>query len=141
MANRTTTESVKAILADNYDHENNPSLTPFMRPANLIVSRVKTCATNKGIVLSTDELEAIECWLAAHFYCISDKTYQSRSTSGASGSFVGQTGMMLDFTEYGQQAQLIDYSNCLRNLNKQQRARFGWLGKPVSQQIEYEKRD
>lgn len=118
-----------------------PSLTPFIDTAAAIVDRVEACAILKSKTLTATELELVERWLAAHFYAVSDKPYASRSTSGASGSFHGQTGMYLEATLYGQTAMRVDYSGCLAALNKRATAGAMWLGKPPSEQIAYVDRD
>lgn len=138
---RTTDTLVKGVLLLDYDSRRLHSLTPFIEAANLIVSRVATCATRKEMTLSSDELEMIERWLAAHMYVQSDQTFASKSTSGASGSHHGQTGMGLENSKYGQTAKMLDPSGCLAALDKQQVAGAHWLGKPPSEQTPYVDRD
>jgi hypothetical protein len=140
---RSTHDLVKGVLAGGRDYDDvaSPALTPYIRSANLIVTRVNECAIRKGVTLSTAELVEIETWLAAHMYAMSDQTYASKSTGGASGSFHGQTGLYLDGTKYGQTAQTLDASGCLAAIGKQARARIAWLGKPKSQQAPYSDRD
>ncbi len=144
---RTTFDAVAELLGDgqaggNYDTVNQPSLQGFIETASAVVDRVATCATRKGLDLSTTELELIERWLAAHFYCVVDPIYTSRSTNGASASFqVGQAMEGFGSTEYGRQALAMDYSGCLKNISLKQRARSVWTGKVPSEQIPYEDRD
>ena len=138
-----------AILTPGGDYDANPevgsapSLTPFIDTANVVVTRVAACALRKGITLSAAELELIERWLAALYYCQSDKPYASRSTAGASGSFHGQTGMYLTSTLYGQTALNIDSSGCLDAIANGPRktATASWLGKAPSEQTDYMDRD
>lgn len=139
---RTDATAVVALMlpGKDYDTRRSPSLTPFIDTANALVTRVATCAATKGITLSAAELELLERWLSAHFYCMSDQTYSSRSTGGASGSFHGQTGMALDATKYGQTAQMLDSSGCLVSLSKRQTAGAFWAGKRPSEQTAYEDR-
>lgn len=143
---RTTAEAVKALLTPggDYDLVNNPSLTPFIESATLIVNRISAAATAASKSLNADEKEMIERWLAAHFYVMSDQNYTSRSTAGASGSFQGQTGSYLEASKYGQMAISLDYSGMLYSLTSgpnRRTAKATWLGKPVSQQIDYEDRN
>lgn len=138
---RTTPQAVKGVLQRDYDTINNPSLTPYIDTAAVIVSRVATCATTKGVTLSSAELELIERWLAAHFYAVSDKPYTNNTTADASAAYNGQTAMGLDATLYGQQAKAIDYSGCLAAITSRVRASAAWLGKPPSSQIDYIDRD
>lgn len=139
---RTTSVLVKGILGDNYDTLVNPDLTPAITAANMVMNRVATMASTKGMALSTTELELIERWLSAHFYCVNDPLYTSRSTQGASGSFqVGQAIEGFGSTEYGRQAMAMDYSGCLKVMSTKQRAVMTWLGKPPSAQIRYNQRN
>jgi hypothetical protein len=138
---RTSKDAVLAVLGDNYDVERALDLQPFMDTASSVVDRVVTCATTKGITLSTTEQEITERWLAAHFYAVNDPLYTSRSTGGASGSFqTGTPDKGFSSTEYGRQSLALDYSGCLENISKKQRAKVFWLGKNPSQQIPYSQR-
>lgn len=123
---RTTEALVKAILLANYDGRRTPSLTAFIRTANVVTSRVLAMSVKKPRVLAgggltTDELREIETLLAAHFYCVNDPLYSSRSTQGASGSFQ-RAGAKEGFssTDYGKQAMDVDWSGVLKNINMQQ---------------------
>lgn len=137
---RTNQNAVIAVLQADYDSANAPSLTPYIQTANVIVSRVNAYAVRKEITISSEELELIERWLAAHYYQQSDRGYSSRSTADASGAFQGQTGMRLESTMYGQTALTLDPSGCLADLGKRQPKAI-WLGKTPSEQIDYVDRD
>lgn len=140
MAARTTISAVQGILGVNYNGKT--PLGRFIETATMMVDHVKTMAATKEITLTDSELEIIERWLSAHYYCVNDPLYTSRSTGGSSGSFQrGTSGDGMAGTEYGRNAIDLDYSNSLRNLNKQQRARAYWVGKPPSSQIPYSQRD
>src|SRR5262245_49483878 len=111
---RNTPAQVQAILGDHYDCSKPPAfLTPFLRRAAAITDRVATCASTKGMQLTPEELELIECSLAAHFYTRADRITQSEGAGGASSTYQGQTGMYLESTHYGQDALNLDYSGCL----------------------------
>jgi hypothetical protein len=142
---RTTSELVEGLLSDDYDGES--SLTVHVTSAYVMVNRVVTCATNKGITLSDEELELIERWLAAHFYASVDQPYEEKETAAgrgkSRGKFQGKTAMYLEGTKYGQNAMALDYSGCLSAIasGKKRVARVDWLGKPPSEQIDYDDRD
>lgn len=139
---RTTAAAVQEILGDDYDGSRN--LRPFIDTANVMTTRVNTCASDKGITLTTTELELIERWLAAHAYSISDQPYSENYTGKARGVYQGRTGMYLESSKYGQMAVNVDYSGCLAGLASEEgsnRVRAVWLGKPPSEQIDYEDRD
>lgn len=143
---RTSTTAVKNILRDvttieGGDYDGVTDVQQYIDAATLVVDRVVTCAVNKGLPLTAAELEMVERYLAAHFYAMSDQTYASRSTSGASGSFHGQTGMHLEATKYGQNAITIDPSGCLRAIGKGHTAGLTYVGKVPSERIPYENRD
>lgn len=138
---RTVPSAVQAILGPNYDTRNNPSLTPFIDAASAMVDDVVDCAAEEGTTLTAAKLELIERWLAAHFYHCSDPTYSSRSTEGASGSFMGQGTQGIEGSRYGQMALRLDPSGCLRATEKGSNGQFIWLGKPPSEQIDVDDRD
>lgn len=141
MSYRADSATVQDILGDDYDSANAPSLTAFIRAANLVVTRVATCAVDKGLTLTDAELTEIEAWLAAHFYTRKDRVEQSKGEGGASATFQGQTGMHLEASYYGQTAMDLDFSGCLTAISKRQFAGISWLGKEVSEQIDYDDRD
>jgi hypothetical protein len=133
---RTTTTAVQALLRSGVPdggYDGVTDLQQFIDTAGVTVDRCVTMASAKGITMLATELELMERWLAAHSYCQSDKQYASKSTAGASASFQGQTGQGFETTYFGQQALRIDYSGCLRNLDKQQRAQAVWLGTDCSE--------
>jgi len=138
---RTTAKKVEGVLLRDYDFQEPPDLTPFVATANSITTRVAACATAKGATIPAETLELIERWLAAHYYTRSDKAFASKSTSGASASYQGQTGMGLEASFYGQTALDLDPSGCLVAISKRARAGAVWLGKPKSDQIPYNLRD
>lgn len=134
---RTTAAAVRAALLDNYDAENN--LDSFILTANAMTDYVASRDT--AGIMSAALLERIECYLACHFYCVADPMYSSKSTSGASGSFHGQTREGLASTTYGLQAVDLDLTKTLAKLRKESEEggrripSIRWLGKPPSEQI------
>lgn len=110
---RTTPDYVKGVLFRDYDRKAKPDMTPYITTASVLVDRCQDFAYRKGLTVTPADLELVERWLAAHFYCVSDRTYKSRGQQGASGSFDGNTGMDLDATLYGQSARMIDPSGYL----------------------------
>lgn len=141
---RTSAAAVKLVLrlgsqGGDYDDANSPDLTPFIDAASAMVDDAVTCASDRDITIDSTRAELIERWLAAHFYATSDKTYQSKSTEGASASFTGQTAMYLESTLYGQHAMRLDKSGCLSAAGGAERktARAKWLGKRPSLQTDY----
>lgn len=140
---RTSAEMVKEVLAagKDYDLDDNPILLPYIDAASSIVDDIVSCVSDKELTaLTSAKLEIIERWLAAHFYVVSDQTYASKSTQGASASFHGKTGMHLESSRYGQTAITLDSSGCLAAIGKQARASGFWGGKTIPQQLDYRDR-
>lgn len=114
----------------------------FLRMANNLTDKVEDKDSNN--LLSDADLKDIELNLAAHFAVQHERSqqYTSRSTDGASGSFQGQFGMGLESSHYGQNALMLDETGFLHSINKGKTpVGVTWLGKPVSEQTDYDERD
>jgi hypothetical protein len=130
---RTTPTVVQKVLLNDYDFEVAPDLTSAIETASAMVDDLYARGLKNGMTVEPARLELVERWLGAHFYAVSDRPFASRSTGGGSGSFDGQTGKSLDFTAYGQQAQLLDPTGYLVSLSSGEgevRPRVGgfWAG-------------
>lgn len=134
---RTTPDLVKGILLKDYNTRTNPDLTPFIDTAHAITNRLAFATTDKGLILTTTELELIERWISAHCYCLSDKPYESNKTLDAEAKYQGKTKTGLDATLYGQMALDLDWTNSLANLSQRKRVRAFWLGKQPIDQVDY----
>jgi hypothetical protein len=134
MAKRVTQEEVRDIVPNSTEI----NMEPFIEVANAITDKVSSNDTNG--VMNSALLKNLELWLAAHFYAIRDQQYSSKSTGASSGQFQGNTDMGLDHTSWGQQAKLLDLTGFLNKLGKGV-ASGTWLGKPVSEQTDYEDRN
>lgn len=132
---RTSTTLVASVLGGHYVAGSSPDLQAFIDTATLVISRMVTCALAKGITLSTDELEMLERYLAAHYFSHADQMYQSKATNGASGSFQGQTGKGIESSQYGMTALQLDPSGCLSAITKGNRVSMFWGGKPSQDQL------
>jgi hypothetical protein len=138
---RTTADLVKGVLLDAYGPRANgslPDLTTFIDTASSIVDDVAACAVGRGKPLSTVKLELIERWVSAWLYTKADPTYSSRSTQGASGSFVQSPQEPENFKDG---ALTLDTSGCLQAILNRQRAGGAYLGKRLSEQIPYYDRE
>lgn len=150
---RTTSAAVEAVLNRDYDSSpevgSAPSLTPYIDTASSIVDDLVTfCDDNDIDEPSAVKLELIERWLSAWAYCQYDKTYQSKSTSGASASFSGQTGKGFNSNNYGQTAMMLDPTGYLQSITSdaetnQSSATAGgfWAGKTESDALTYDERN
>lgn len=116
-------------------------LGPFIDAASALTDKV--VAADEDSVLGSALAAQIEAFLAAHFYSLRDQLYTSKSTGKASGSFQVGSGNGLLETAYGRNAVALDVTGYLLKLTQPQRpkVRTGWLGKPKSEQTDYEDRD
>lgn len=133
---RTDATLVKAILLRDYDSRNNPSLTPFITSASMIVDRMVLCATESGITFSDAELLEIEGWVAAYRYTHNNPVYSSKSTDGRSGSFLREDSK----NPYKAGALEMDPSGCLEQLLGPKKGivpNFSWMGKTENEQQDY----
>lgn len=90
-------------------------ITAFIESAHSIIEtrlQVSSCD------MSEAELTKVELWLSAHFVAMRERQLSSTKLGDASDSFMGQAGMGLDFTQYGQTAKLMDRCGILANLGK-----------------------
>lgn len=136
MAYRTTAALVRGLLLRDYDGK--ADLTPRIATANLIVNRVVTCVTSLGESISSDEAEMMERWLAAYYYCKTDRTYSSNSTEGASASYTSDSSIP---EPYKRGALDLDFSGCLAQILSTSKPRVSWGGKPDSDKRSYDDRN
>jgi hypothetical protein len=140
---RTTPGQVQTLLAGDYDGATD--LQQHCDSASATVDDlVQQASTVRGVSMLASRLELIERNLAAHDYVMTDQTYQSKTTQGASAQFQGKTDMYLEGSKYGMKAMRLDTSGCLQALyadTKRKVCQGFWLGKPPSQQIDYKDRD
>jgi len=106
---RTTEEKVREII----ETDSSIKLEPFIQSASTLVDR---CCADKDY--TETELELIERWLAAHFYCIRDPRTSSESVGTVKEQYQYQVGLHLDVSVYGQTAMVLDYYGGLAALNK-----------------------
>lgn len=137
MAVRTNPALVKEII----EFDTDLSMQPFIVASSNMVDQL-VAEADEYYTLSAATLELIERWLAAHFYAMRDQQYSSKSTGGASGSFQGQTAMVLTATQYGQMAMLLDTTNWLSKRSREvlegrKLMVFEWLGNEPEDIEEY----
>lgn len=69
--------------------------------------------------LSAETLKYIEMWLSAHFLAMRDRVVESERVDGEYViKYAGDHGMNFAYTQYGQQALLLDSSGTLAQLNE-----------------------
>lgn len=142
---RTTADAVRAVLLSDYGPKSDgtdPSLEPFIDTASLVVDEIVGCAARKSKTLTDARLGVIECWLAAHFYSVSDRPFETKSTDRARAKFQGKTGMYLESSHYGQTAKTLDTSGCLSAMDGGTRRTAGatWMGKRPDDATDYHDR-
>ena len=128
---RTTEEEVRAVI----DTDSSIDVLLFIEAATAITDKVEACAEDRDRDLTSSQLKLIETYLAAHFYAARDPEYKSKRTERAAASFFGKDDKWLEL------AKLIDTSGCLDAMGRGSMAQMYWLGKPPSEQIDYEDRD
>jgi hypothetical protein len=109
---RTTSALVAGIIEVDEDI----NLTPFIEAANILVTQ---CCTDLTDDYTTDELEKIETWLAAHFYTVRDMRAVSEKAGSVSERFQSKVDLGLSTSHYGQMAMTLDYQGGLASLNKE----------------------
>jgi hypothetical protein len=122
---RTTSDAVIAILVYNYDFKRNPDLTGFIDTASVLVDQVVANALllPLPVTVSAASAELIERWLAAYFYCKMDPLKTTKSTQGASGSYVSNgSSLEGEGDRYKRGAIEIDTTGCLHALLNRQTA-------------------
>lgn len=131
---RTSTDSVIALIADNYDSEYSAVMTAAVETAHALTNQLDARDTSGK--LSDADLELIERYLAAHFYGNTDQFFATKQTGPSGGSFQGGTTMNLGGTKYGQTAMVLDVTNWLSKRNAEvsegsvRSASVSWLGVP-----------
>lgn len=134
---RTSTAEVQASLGANYGRlpdDTFPDLTVWIDMATTTVDELVVLAKKKvpPYYHTANQLRLIEAAVAAHYYTKMDPTYSSRSTMGASGSFIR------DKTEaepYKSLAIMLDPSGKINALLNRLVAGAAWLGKRPSEQV------
>lgn len=141
---RTSSDAVKALMrysVTGTDYDGSTDLAPFIATASAHVDDISAYATRNELEITATRLELIERWLTAWAYCMSDRTYASRSTGGKSGSFHGRTDMGFNANFYGQTAVSLDTTGFLAAQGKGQRGSLVWAGKRHSERINHDQRN
>ena len=130
---RTTAPDVQGVLGVNYDRRT--PLEGFIDTATAVVDHISDRAADKGIDISSTELELIERWLAAHYYAVTDPPFQKTNITGpgggAGGEVMGETGFYFEITYYGQVAMMLDRSGYLSAIGSKEGRKIAtavWLG-------------
>ena len=102
---RVTDAEVKAII------DTSRSVDPFIATATLLVNEELAASTT----LSSERLQQIELYLAAHFTAITEErgALTSSEKGDASEEYGVEVGSGLNSTRYGQQAISLDTSGRL----------------------------
>lgn len=112
MALRVSDAEVKEIIETDID-----DVTPFITAANLAVNDALS-----GEGLAAARLKEIERWLAAHLVAMRERQVASEGMLDSSVSYGGKFGMGLEFTQYGQQVNMLDPTGKIASLSKSKRA-------------------
>lgn len=128
---RTTTSAVQQVLGQNYNGSS--SLIPYIDSAYAVVSRLLIAASAQSISIGDTDAELVERWLAAHYYTVMDPLYIEKETGRARGKWKERC--------YLDVAKQMDPSGLLGGIVAAHKIRVTWLGKPPSEQVDYEDRD
>ncbi len=107
---RTTSALVEGII----ENSESITLTPFIEAANLLVTQ---CCTDLTEDYTSDELEKIETWLAAHVFTIRDMRAEYERAGSVSEKKQSKVDLGFDTSHYGQMAMRLDYHGGLAKLN------------------------
>ena len=107
MANRTTIERVRAIMAEMEVID--ADVTSYIGAANTFVT-ARLGTSSLGDTL----LEEIERWVTAHMIAATrERLAQTEGAGGASATYIGEYSTQLSSTPYGQMAMMLDTSGVL----------------------------
>lgn len=119
---RTTAELVQGIIEVDVSID----LTPFIFPANELVTEI--CAP---LGYTSERLELIERYLAAHFYTLRDPRPVSEQAGPVSTTYQSRVDLFLSTSHYGQMACTLDTKGGLATLNRPRNRRTAsvtWAG-------------
>ena len=68
--------------------------------------------------VSDDRLKQIELYLSAHFTTLRERQLSSKEFGDSENEFLGEVGMGLDSSIYGQQSKVLDTTGTLVNQGK-----------------------
>ncbi len=133
IAIRTSPELVGTIV----EVDDSVPLDSAIQTAALLVTRCCTGALGPDPAYSSDELEMIERYAAAHFYSINVQRVASETAGPVQASYQYKVDLGLAVTTYGQQAMLLDFNGGLAQANAnalkgKRKAKMVWLGKDES---------
>lgn len=125
---RTTPTLVKGII----EVDASIDLAPFIAAANAMVTDI---AVESGH--SSERLQLIETWLAAHFYTVRDPRVTSEKAGTVGASYQSAVDLNLATSHYGQMAMVLDSSGLLRGESRAKR-RVGatWLGTKCNEPLD-----
>lgn len=106
---RVTADDVKLIFETNLGDTN---LNSFIRSANVLID-----SQEDMLILSDDVLFEIELYLSAHFASSYDQRISYQSIGDSKFKFQGEFKTLLNSTDYGQRAILLDTTGTLQDLS------------------------
>lgn len=140
LPSRCTDLQVQALLIDidpNIITNTYPGVNSFEQWRNSANEVVNNIIVAVDSTYSVNLLTLIETYLSAHFYSLYDPRASYETVSSVRATYDGKTGMLLEWSRYGQGAILLDYGGYLANMNYLMsvgkfRRRLGiiWLGQP-----------
>jgi len=127
MAVRSTPNQVRGIAPN---IPKSVDLTPFIQKASLFVKRIVANLADSECSLDEEDLEAIECYLAAHMYYTDpgSQVLQSKKVGRSSETYAvssNPNAKGFNATKFGEMAMLLD---CTGTLQSTVTVQVAWLG-------------
>lgn len=107
MALRVDDVDVKGIIDTDIS-----DTTPYITTANVLINSALATAIAAGDV-SSDVLEQMELWLAAHFVAVNQGAPKMEKAGDGAATYFGKDGLGLSSTPFGQQALALDVTGRL----------------------------
>lgn len=90
-----------------------PTTDPFITTANILVDELLLT-----LGYSDPLLKQIELYLSAHFTGMKQRQLDSEEFGDSENDYIGEVGKGLEFTQYGQQAKVLDFQGGLADVGK-----------------------
>jgi hypothetical protein len=137
VAQRTTIPKVQKLLAHNYDAKGKVDLQQFVDMGSSVTDTLVSDASGAGLTITAGQAELVERNLAAYFYTNTDPLYASKSTGGASGSFLYEKNE----NPFLRAAKMLDPTGLLPGILSGKSASLTWLGTTESEERTYRERN
>lgn len=141
MPRTTRTQVAEIIELDESIIPNDAAMLPFITVANELVTEFCTGTLGPTTAYTSERLELIERWLAAHLYTNRDPRVTDEKAGSVGAGYQSKVDLGFNTSHYGQTAMRLDTNGGLAKLNDDMlkgkpRVTASWLGLPVEEQGE-----